>query len=220
MNTVIVSASRCRTDDKLLGTREPFGETRSGAVDHDLALSEAVRMIATRANVGVQVIEVSELKVVIYFEYDITHVFETIPPDMIDVCNPYYGWLYTFEPNPDEVGLTIDAIVEVVFALCNTHRDICSSEVATQVAALVERSDRWQVENLRAALEYYGTLQAWRDGELVSAYNQDILNGQPWGPASKALAGFPVTPLDVAVRRTTSERDQAPGFFIRRRTSV
>src|SRR6266496_1528077 len=168
MTTVLVSVAPSRSTDKLLGTEEPFGNTRTAPVDHDAALAAIVHMISMSANVGVRVIELAEEKVVISYEYDISHLFKTIPADSMD----YYGWLYTIEVNPDDKQRGgVQAITQTVYALCNTYRDICSREVALMVAEKVGETDRWERENLRAALEYYGTSQAWKGPELVSAYN-------------------------------------------------
>ncbi len=134
----------------------------------------------------------------------------------------HYSWLYTIENDPNnEQGDGVHALTETVYALCNTYRDICSREVATWVAQQAGDADHWELDNLRAALEYYGTSQAWReDGKLVSAYNEYILHGQPWRTAHDALSGRRVTPLPEAVQQMVdrrARRNEAPPEFLGRR---
>lgn len=208
MTTVLVSVAPSQSTDKLLGTEEPFGNTRTAPADHDAALAAIVHMISSSANVGVKVIELTEDRVVLSYEYDISHMFKTIPADNME----HYGWLYTVEVNPDdEQHGGVQAIIRTVYALCNTYRDICSREVALMVAEKVGEADHWERENLRAALEYYGTCPAWKGRELVSAYNEDILHGQPWRTAYDALVNRQVLPLAEAVQKLVDQRKRCNG---------
>jgi hypothetical protein len=215
MTTVLVSVAPSQSTDKLLGTEEPFGNTRTASVDHDAALAAIVHMISMRANIGVKVIELTEEKVVLSYEYDISHMFKAIPADNME----YYGWLYTIEKDPNnKQGGGVHALIETVYALCNIDRSICSREVAAWVAQQANEADHWERENLRAALEYYGTPQAWQeDGKLVSAYNEDILRGQPWRTANDALVNRQVTPMSEAVQKVVDQRkrrnETLPAFF-------
>lgn len=217
MNTVLASIAPCQSADKLLGTVEPFGNTRTAPVDHDVALGAVVYMLNMSANVGVEVIELTEEKVVVYYEYDLSHMFRITPAASAE----HYGWLYTIQVNADdEMHCGISTITRTVYALCNTYRDLCSREVAFGVAGQIDEADRWERENLRAALEYYGTAQAWQGSELVSAYNEDILHGQPWRVAHDALVNRRVTPLPEAVQRTIEQRKMVPAYVGRRSTRV
>lgn len=221
MTTVLVSVAPCQSADKLLGTVEPFGTPRTAAVDHDAALVAVLHMINMSANVGVRVVELTEEKIVLSYEYDISHMFKTVPSDIDPATDNHYGWLYTVEINPDdEEHGGIQAIIRTVYALCNTYRDVCSREVALMVAEKIGEGDHWERENLRAALEYYGTCQAWQGRELVSAYSEEILRGQPWRIAYDALVNRPVLPLPEAVQRTIERRSRVPEYLGRRSVRV
>src|SRR5438045_4115777 len=109
-NTVKVTISACRGDGKPLQTLTPFGPVREATVHYGVALAEVLEMLASRGNVGVEVGELSEDRLVLFYEYDHSHAFgipdeprpEPVPyiegVDAVpDSELPCYSWLYTFE---------------------------------------------------------------------------------------------------------------------------
>jgi len=213
-NTVKVTISECRSNGQPLETVTPVGQTRAATVDYSVAMAQAVYMLTSHGNVGVEVRELSEKKVVLFYEYDLSHHFG-IPdqprPEPLDYIEgvdavpdselPCYSWLYTFELADGCTLGGMNMLAEVVFAQAVVYRGLCSPQVADQVAVSVAENLRHENDNLRAALQYYGTCNAWRGRELVSDYAEDVLRGDPYRIASDALRGRKVETLPEAVAR-------------------
>jgi hypothetical protein len=210
MDTVRVSVSSYRVIDKLLATVEPAGQRQQALVDSNLVLPMLLHMIGMRANVGVRIEELSEHRVAVTYEYGLTHMLPGFPePD--SGWSHQYGWLYIIESDPEQDVNALHSITEMLLAMCNTYRDICSTAMLVEVMKRVG-DNSWEIANLRAALEYYAASHAWRDGKLVSDYAEEIMQGQPWLIASNALINRRVLTLPEAVQKTIDKRGTLPEF--------
>ncbi|HEX6462611.1 MAG TPA: hypothetical protein VFZ58_05105 [Candidatus Saccharimonadales bacterium] len=183
MSTVIVSVSPCKTADRI----DPSGKTRKAAVQHDATLNILIQMITARATNNVKVVELGENKITLTYQYDISHLLRPFPPYTNDVNHHSY-WLYTVEENPDdEMHEGIQVIAQVVYALCSTYREICSQEIALELADKDARADEWERRNLRTALEHYGTPRLWSGRMLIDTSP----SREPWRIAHEALLNRP-----------------------------
>ncbi|HSX02998.1 MAG TPA: hypothetical protein VLI05_06865 [Candidatus Saccharimonadia bacterium] len=214
MGTIAVNLSTCGSDRAPLETVTPFGPVRQAMVDYSIVVGQVTSMIMNAANVGVKLIELTPERIVLFYEYDRSSAFglEAQLPrvergdGLDDLCPRLdcHSWLYTFEAGDNRPDLNV--LHETVFALAVVNRGICSPQVAAEVAQRFADDSAAESTNLRAALEYYGAPNAWRDRELVSDYADSILLGNPCHIANDALLGRKVESLPEAVARVMRRR--------------
>jgi hypothetical protein len=212
MDTVRVSVSSYRVTNELLGTVEPSGKCQQASVDVGVVVMMLLYMIGRRANVGVQIEELGKHRIAVTHEHGLTHMMPGFPEPDGDWSHEY-SWLYVIESDPTQDVNALHPITDMLRAMCNTYRDICSPAMLVEVMRLVG-DNSWEIANLRAALEYYGARHAWRESTLVSDYAEEIMRNNPSQIASDALQNRRVDTLPEAVQKTINRRGAAAPEFI------
>lgn len=211
MNELVrVTVSSYRVNNELLGTVEPAGQREQASIDPVAVVGMLMHMMAMRANVGFRVEELGEHRIAVTYEYGMTHMLPGFPEPAGGWHE--YAWLYVIESDSAQEINALGSIYEMLLALCNTYRDICSAATLIEVMKLVD-DDSWEIANLRAALEYYASSSAWQGSTLVNGYSTEIISGDPWRIASNALQNRKVETLPEAIQRVIDRRDKAPEFI-------
>lgn len=207
---VRVTVSSHRVNNELLGTVEPAGPREQASVDPIAVVGMLMHMMAMRANVGFRVEELGEHRIAVTYEYGMTHMLPGFPEPAGGWHE--YAWLYVIESDPAQEINALGSIYEMLLAMCNTYRDICSAATLIEVMKLVD-DDSWEIANLRAALEYFASPRAWQDGMLVSDYSEEVMMGDAWRIASNALQNRKVETLPEAIQRVIDKRGKVPEFI-------
>lgn len=130
MNTDIVRLSVAPA----LISGELIGSAPTTVVSHDKVVALMVHMIAPGINTA-KVIELADDKVAIWYEYNILHTLSGLRLPIDGAEESDAGWLYTIKVSRDDresMGLT--QIVNIIYAMCVVHPELCSPAVAKMVA--------------------------------------------------------------------------------------
>ncbi len=211
MPTVCMTVSACELANEALENYRPIGSTQQGVTDTDAATIKIINMIGMCDEGGVKVLELTETRIVLYYDHNVTDMFGTSTD-----LDEHYGYLYTFVPNGADADGDLSQIYDTLYALCVQHSNICSHLVESQLAEKTEDDLRRENHNLRAALWYYAEQLFWKDTTLNNPYSKDCGAGQPWRTAMDALRNESVLPPHEAVKQTIESWYKHPASSLRR----
>jgi hypothetical protein len=152
----------------------------------DRALGIVAHMFANLANVGVTITELTEGRIILAYEYDISGLEK---PN----GGPDYGFAYAFSYVQGTDPWTLP---QIVFALGTAHRKTCSREVAEFIATTNRESHDARVAGMEEALRYYADRDLWDGTCLGGPWRESEGGAHPSTPAFNATHGFYIRPFE------------------------
>jgi len=132
--TVLMTISAVRVSEGSSPQYSPFGRECKGTVEYATAIAGVVDMLASCANVDVTVKMLKSNRIELFYEYNRARDFGLSNQQAVGGSSePYYGWLYTIEPDPDSQHEAFQQLASTVYAWCVTVPQIRSEEVAQYI---------------------------------------------------------------------------------------